>query len=113
MPQEKHATTVAEFATKVKAAGIDLDALSKDAIIIVHAGRKSEDELSRAARAVALLRALGFANAHNGGSPDAVRAALHATAVSNWAPEQVSFRVIAVLAGAQTRVPVRRAIRRP
>ena len=39
----------------------------------------SEDELSRAARAVALLRALGFANAHNGGSPDAVRAALHAT----------------------------------
>ena len=65
--QSARATTAEEFLAKVAAAGVDLPA---DRPIVTHCGGGG-----RAARAARLLRDLGY-DAHNGGSPANVAAAL-------------------------------------
>lgn len=73
-PQGVHLTTSEEFKRKLEAAGVDLS--SQDRAFITHCTAGNTDYIGRGARAAALLRNLGFVNAHNGGSADEIRAAL-------------------------------------
>ena len=73
-PQGTHLTTTEEFRKKLLDAGVDLS--SPDNAYITHCTAGNTDYIGRGARAAALLRNLGFMNAHNGGSADDIRAAL-------------------------------------
>ena len=56
---------------------MDLSSLPKDGTaFITHCTKGNTDYVSRGTRAAALLRDLGYADAHNGGSADEIRAAL-------------------------------------
>ena len=72
-PQSEHETTAAEFTEKLQAAGVTLPT---DAPIVTHCTAGDTPYVGRGARAAALLREMGYANAHNGGSADAIREAL-------------------------------------
>jgi len=76
-PQSVHITTSQEFYTKLIEAGIDMKSLSKmDTNFIVHCTKGNTEYTGRCNRGSALLRDLGFVNAHNGGSADEIRLAL-------------------------------------
>lgn len=66
--QGEHPTTTEEYQKKLLDAGVLPD--DKEAHIITHCGNGG-----RGGRAAAVLRELGYANAHNGGSPDNIRKA--------------------------------------
>ena len=66
-PQSARLTTADEFAAKLAAAGVELPA---DRPIVTHCGSGG-----RGGKAAAILRGLGY-DAHNGGSPANVAAAL-------------------------------------
>ena len=72
-PQSEHETTAAEFTEKLQAAGVTVPT---DAPIVTHCTAGDTPYVGRGARAAALLREMGYANAHNGGSADAIREAL-------------------------------------
>jgi len=74
-PQSTHETTIPEFSKKLQEAGVVLPA-DGDAPIITHCTAGDTPYVGRGARAAALLRGMGYANAHNGGSADAIREAL-------------------------------------
>jgi len=74
-PQSAHVTTVEEFRMQLTAAGMDLFSISKHKDIITHCTAYGTDCVGRGARAAALLRVMGYVNAHNGGSADVIRAA--------------------------------------
>ncbi|CAK0834822.1 unnamed protein product [Prorocentrum cordatum] len=65
---EEHPTTTEEYQKKLLDAGVLPD--DKGAAIITHCGNGG-----RGGRAAAVLRELGYPNAHNGGSPDNIRKA--------------------------------------
>ena len=73
-PQGTHLTTKDEFLEKLKAAGVDL---SPGNSYITHCTAGNTDYIGRGARAAALLRDLGYDKAHNGGSANDIRTALH------------------------------------
>ena len=76
-PQSVHVTTAQEFYTKLTEAGIDINSLSKtDTNFIVHCTKGNTEYAGRCNRGAALLRDLGYVNAHNGGSADEIRSAL-------------------------------------
>uniref|UniRef100_A0A6U0IS42 Rhodanese domain-containing protein n=1 Tax=Minutocellus polymorphus TaxID=265543 RepID=A0A6U0IS42_9STRA len=76
-PQSVHVTTAQEFYNKLVEAGIDMPSLSKkDIAFIAHCTKGNTDYSGRCNRATALLRDLGYQNAHNGGSADEIRLAL-------------------------------------
>jgi len=73
-PQSAHETTAEEFRKKLERAGI-LPAASKSTAFITHCTADTDKYLGRGARAAALLRDLGYPNAHNGGTADMIREA--------------------------------------
>jgi len=76
-PQSVHVTTAQEFHAKLNEAGIDMNSLSKtDTNFIVHCTKGNTEYTGRCNRGAALLRDLGYFNAHNGGSADEIRLAL-------------------------------------
>lgn len=74
-PQSVHETTLQEFKKKLEEAGVRLPD-QKDAAFITHCTADSAAYVGRGARAAAFLRDLGYRNAHNGGSADAISSAL-------------------------------------
>ena len=74
-PQSTHETLADEFRAKLDAAGVCLAKLDATRVFVAHCAHPGV-ERGRGARAAALLRALGFPLAFNGGHADNVRAAL-------------------------------------
>ncbi|CAE8653257.1 unnamed protein product [Polarella glacialis] len=66
--QSERPTLAADFQAKLEAAGILPE--DKSAAIVTHCGSGG-----RGGKAAQVLRGLGYANAHNGGSADKIRAA--------------------------------------
>jgi arsenic resistance protein ArsH len=72
VPQSEHQTTAEEFKQKLEKAGVKLPA-DKKAAFITHCTADATTYYGRGARAAALLRDMGYENAHNGGSTDKIR----------------------------------------
>ena len=77
-PQSVHQTNAQEFYNKLVDAGIDMGSLpnQKSTAFIVHCTKANTNYVGRCNRGAALLRDLGYHNAHNGGSADELRTAL-------------------------------------
>ena len=75
-PQSVHETSVEEFRAKLESVDVLIfDVLDRSRAFICHCAHPGV-EGGRGARAAALLRVMGFKNAHNGGHADNVREAL-------------------------------------
>eukprot|EP00441_Pelagodinium_beii_P019055 CAMPEP_0197661712 /NCGR_PEP_ID=MMETSP1338-20131121/51619_1 /TAXON_ID=43686 ORGANISM="Pelagodinium beii, Strain RCC1491" /NCGR_SAMPLE_ID=MMETSP1338 /ASSEMBLY_ACC=CAM_ASM_000754 /LENGTH=453 /DNA_ID=CAMNT_0043239319 /DNA_START=42 /DNA_END=1399 /DNA_ORIENTATION=- len=91
--QSEHPTSIEEFQQKLQGAGgLPED---KSTPIITHCGNGG-----RGGKSAVILRQLGYWNAHNGGSPDAIRAArdLQLLPVVSTAPEKADPAVLKSLA---------------
>mmetsp|Transcript_82244 Transcript_82244/g.266562 ORF Transcript_82244/g.266562 Transcript_82244/m.266562 type:complete len:461 (+) Transcript_82244:77-1459(+) len=88
-PQYVHETTAEEFQRKLEQAGV-LPAAAKSVAFITHCTADTDKYIGRGARAAALLRDLGYPNAHNGGSADMIRAARTSTQPSGRADKPPS-----------------------
>merc|ERR1711862_64467 len=75
-PQSKHLTTAQEFYKKLLDAGVPMDDNKSQAFITHCTKGNTTDYIGRCARAAALLRNLGYINAHNGGSANEIRSAM-------------------------------------
>lgn len=75
-PQSIHQTTAEEFRRKLIDAGIDVANLDQKTAFITHCTKGNTAYAGRCNRAAALLRSLGYENAHNGGSADEIRMTL-------------------------------------
>ena len=72
-PQGIHLTTTEEFREKLDAARVHISLYNS---YIAHCTAGNMDHIGREARAAALMRNLGYASTHNGGSADDIRTAL-------------------------------------
>ena len=84
-PQSAHETSVEEFRAKLESVeALNFDVLDRSSrAFICHCAHPGV-EGGRGARAAALLRVMGFKNAHNGGHADAVREALPNGGARPW-----------------------------